>query len=59
MIEQILHMTKTADGIYRIGVSVPAGVPLDYAEIQMLDIAGPHEMSMELRSSRRPTAKLG
>jgi len=44
MIEQILHMTKTADGVYRIGLSVPTDVPLDYAEIQMLDICGPHEM---------------
>lgn len=44
MVEQILHMTKTADGTYRIGAAVPSGLPLDYAEIQMLDVCGPHEL---------------
>jgi hypothetical protein len=37
----ILIVTRTADKIYRIGRSMPPGVALDYAVVQVYEVNGP------------------
>jgi hypothetical protein len=37
-------VTRTVDGTCRIGNSIPAGVPLNYATVQVVDVTGPVEL---------------
>lgn len=37
-------VTCTADGTYWVGRSMPPGVPLDYATVQVFEVSGPHEL---------------
>ena len=37
-------VTRTVDGTCRIGNSIPPGVPLDYATVQVVDVTGPVEL---------------
>jgi hypothetical protein len=39
-----VFVTRTVDGTCRIGNSIPAGVPLNYATVQVVDVTGPVEL---------------